>query len=146
MISTTFDLFSSSLSLVNSLKSTSIEFSWISYLQKAFCMSDDQFGFRKGRSTVTPLLLTTHQWHKSLESKHQVACVFFDYTKAFDSVPHQALLNKLYHMQVSSPLIRWFDCYLSQRLHRVILNGQCSAWLPVLSGVNSGTFVVSNLH
>jgi len=64
--------------------------------------------------------------------------VFFDYTKAFDSVLHQALLNKLYHMQVPSPLIRCFEGYLSQRLQRVILNGQCSTWLPVHSGVPQG--------
>ena len=74
------------------------------FLSSEGLLSDDQFGFRKGRSTAVPLLLATHDWHKSLESKHQVACIFFDFNKAFDSVPHQALL-KLYCMQVPSLLI-----------------------------------------
>ena len=93
------------------------------FLSSKSLLSDDQYGFHKGRSTVVPLLLATHDWHKSLESKHQVACVFFDFNKAFDSVPHQALLNKLYHMQVPSLLIWWVEDYLSQHFQRVTLNG-----------------------
>ena len=73
-----------------------------------------------------------------------------DGTNTNDSESHQALLNKLHRMQVPSPLILWFEGYLSQRLQRVTQNGQCSTWLPVLSGgatgFNFGTLVVSNLH
>ena len=75
------------------------------FLSSEGLLSDDQYGFCKSRSTVVPLLLATHDLHKSLESKHQVACIFFDFNKAFDSVPHQALLNNLYCMQVPSLLI-----------------------------------------
>lgn len=93
------------------------------FLSSKSLLSDDQYGFHKGRSTVVPLLLATHDWHKSLESKHQVTCVSFDFNEAFDSVPHQALLNKLYHMQVPSLLIWWVEDYLSQHFQRVTLNG-----------------------
>ena len=95
--------FPNSPSLAKFLKSIiSIEFSW------------------KGRSTVVPLTLATHHWHKSLESKHQVACIFVDYNKGFDSIPLLALLQ-------------WIEDYLSQSFKRVTLNGQCSTWLPVYS-------------
>jgi len=60
-----------------------------------------------------PLLLATHQWHAALESHKQVACVFFDHRKAFDSVPHQALLNKLHNLQVPGTLQLWVINYLS---------------------------------
>ena len=64
----------------------------LEYLSSNNRLSNDQFGFRANRSTVIPLLLVVHQWHKMLESGRRAACVFFDLRKAFDSVPHDALL------------------------------------------------------
>ena len=87
----------------------------LEYLSSNQLLSDAQFGFRSGRSTVMPLLLATHQWHTTLESHKQVACVFFDLRKAFDSVPHQALLNKLHNLQVPGTLLLWLFNYLSNR-------------------------------
>ena len=51
-------------------------------------LSENQYGFRSGRSTVIPLLLATHHWHTILEKRSQVGCVFFDLSKAFDTIPH----------------------------------------------------------
>ena len=79
----------------------------LEFVNSGNLLSDQQFGFRKGRSTVVPLLLSTHQWHSYLEKKQKVACVFFDIKKAFDSVPQQALLNKLYHLCIPKPLFVW---------------------------------------
>ena len=87
----------------------------LEHLSSNQLLSDAQFGFRSGRSTVMPLLLATHQWHTTLESHKQVACVFFDLRKAFDSVPHQALLNQLHNLQVPSTLLLWLVNYLSNR-------------------------------
>ena len=92
----------------------------LEYLSSNQLLSDAQFGFRSGRSTVMPLLLATHQWHTTLESHKQVACVFFDLRKAFDSVPHQALLNKLHNLQVPGTLLLWLFNYLSNRHQWVI--------------------------
>ena len=55
----------------------------LDHLSSKGLLSDNQFGFRKGNSTVIPLLLATHQWHKALDKRQDVACVFFDYAKAF---------------------------------------------------------------
>ena len=43
-------------------------------------------------STVTALLSVTHEWLSALERGQEICGVFFDYQKAFDSVPHLPLL------------------------------------------------------
>ena len=113
----------------------------LEYLSSNQLLPEAQSGFHSGRSTVMPLLLATHQWRTALESHKQVACVFFDLRKAFDSIPHQALLNKLHNLQVPGTLLLWLINYLSNRHQRVILNGSSSTWLPVKSGIPQGSIL-----
>ena len=53
----------------------------LQFLTRDNLLSNDQFGFRAGRSTVTPLLLATHRWHSILNNRQNVGCVFFDLKK-----------------------------------------------------------------
>ena len=50
---------------------------------------------QRGKSTSTALLETTHNWLQLLESGRDVGAIFFNFKKAFDSVPHRALMDKL---------------------------------------------------
>ena len=63
------------------------------HLSNSHQLANSQWGFRSGRSTVTALLSVTHDWFSALECGKEVCAVFFDYRKAFDSVPHQPLLK-----------------------------------------------------
>ena len=72
-------------------------------------LSDSQFGFRPGFSTETALLSILHSWHTSLDSNNSVCSVFFDLTKAFDSVPHKPLLDCLSAIDVPSALLIWLN-------------------------------------
>ena len=74
-----------------------------------------QWGFQCGKSTVTALLKTTHNWFEMLEKGNEVGTVFFDFKKAFDSVPHRALLEKLENLQVNHILVKWIHSYLTDR-------------------------------
>ena len=56
-------------------------------------ISDQQWGFRVGQSTVSALLSTTSDWFSLLDAGQSVGTVLFDYQKAFDSVPHYPLLE-----------------------------------------------------
>ena len=65
--------------------------------------------------------------------------MFFDLSKAFDTVPHQQLLFKLSELQVDPFLIRWVSNYLTDRTQSVVLGGAQSNPLPVVSGVPQGS-------
>ena len=58
-------------------------------------LSDSQWGYRSGRSTVCALLSVTNDWFAELECGSEICAVFFDYNKAFDSVPPPASLGKV---------------------------------------------------
>ena len=74
-----------------------------------------QWGFRSGRSTVSALLDDTHQWFQSLDTGKEVCAIFFDLRKAFDSVPHRLLLQKLETSGISKHILRWLFSYLYDR-------------------------------
>ena len=70
-------------------------------------LSDRQWGFRPGRSTTSALLSTLSDWHAELDQGNDICAIFFDYRKAFDSVPHFPLVKKLMDLNFYP-----FYCYL----------------------------------
>ena len=60
----------------------------------------------------------------------------FDFSKAFDSVPHKRLIVKLQSFGIRHNTLAWT---LMDREHRVIIIASQSSWLPVISGVPQGT-------
>ena len=65
--------------------------------------------------------------------------IFFDVSKAFDTVPHSLLLAKLCELSLNPYLLRWIRSYPSNRSQYVCVNGVTSSILPVLSGVPQGS-------
>ena len=59
-------------------------------------LSMDQHGFRARRSCTTQLLEALEDWTKILENGDPIDVVYRDFRKAFDSVPHERLLTKLW--------------------------------------------------
>jgi len=60
-------------------------------------------------------------------------------SKAFDSVPHALLLQKLSVINLNPHIIKWIQSYLSCREQYVVFNGTQSLTLPVMSGVPQGS-------
>ena len=74
-------------------------------------------------------------WTKSLDDSNNVDIVYLDFCKAFDCVPHQLVLSKLEAYGISGNVLNWIMDFLSNRWQRVNVNGSCSDWCNVLSGV-----------
>ena len=94
-----------------------------------------QSGFRPGDSTINQLIFLVHKIYGALEGGKEASVVFLDISKVFDKVWHAGLLRKLEALGVQSPLLLWFESYLCNRKQRVVIEGQCSDWRIIKSGV-----------
>ena len=65
--------------------------------------------------------------------------MLLDFSKAFDSVPHQRLLLKLGYYGIRGNMLMWTKAFLSNRSQSVLINGTQSSSKPVLSGVPQGS-------
>ena len=63
----------------------------------------------------------------------------FDLKKAFDSVPHHPLLDKLAHYGLDAHTLSWITSYLTNQKQHVVVGGETSWDTPVLSGVPQGS-------
>ena len=65
--------------------------------------------------------------------------IFFDLRKAFDSVSHSLLLQRLEEVGTNQYLVQWIYSNLSGRSQSVVVSGEESSVLPVISGVPQGS-------
>lgn len=99
-----------------------------------------QTGFREGHSTQTALLKFTDDVRRGIDRGLLTIAVFFDFSKAFDTICHLTLLNKLAAVGLSALALDWMASYLGGRSQAVRLpDGRISEWAPVTSGVPQGS-------
>ena len=82
-------------------------------------ISSDQYGFLPKISAPQQLLIMLAQIHKAFDNNAVVDCIYLDFKKAFDRVPHGELLVKLRKIGISGTLWKWFKSYLASRVHCV---------------------------
>ena len=111
----------------------------INHLQTFNPLAESQWGFLHGKSTVTGLLTTTYNWLSILEGGGEIGAVFFDLKKAFDSIPHEALLEKIRKTGLCDAILAWITDYLTCREQKVVVSGEESQNTNVLSGVPQGS-------
>ena len=111
----------------------------IEHLDNYNIISPHQHGFRKNRSCLTQLLEYFEDITGWLDEEEPVDSIYLDCRKAFDTVPHNRLIEKLKSVGIGGPLLDWIRDYLLGRRQRVTLDKTCSPWTQVLSGVPQGS-------
>ena len=109
------------------------------HLEDIGILTNLNHGFRSWYSCETQLLVTTNDLLKSQDKGIQVDVAVLDFSKAFDTVPHEKLLYKLKKYGIEGPLHAWLSNFLTKRYMRVVLEGTFSNEVPVISGVPQGT-------
>ena len=110
-----------------------------SYLRENNILYSFQSGFRGSFSTDTCLTHLTDYIHNQTSCGNFTGMVLIDLQKAFDTVDHVILLNKLEKMGVSS--VEWFKSYLSGRKQIVNVNQVDSTPLGINCGVPQGSIL-----
>ena len=109
------------------------------FLRKNDLITKKQFGFIGGRSTILQLLNVLDTWTEILDRGGYVDVIYCDFQKAFDTVPHNRLLEVLVYYGIKDPVLSWIRDFLSHRCQQVAVNGKLSSLFEVTSGVPQGS-------
>ena len=98
-----------------------------------------QFGFRKSHSTNHAIIPLVEKVNNAMDSGKISIGVFLDLRKAFDTVDHCILLDKLYKYGIRGTTWNWYKSYLENRKQYVCYSNTLSATMPITHGVPQGT-------
>ena len=106
------------------------------------CLDPRQHGFVNNKSCTTQMVPFTHNLAFNLNNKEKTDIIYFDFAKAFDSVSHDLILDKLkYRYKVDGLMLRFIRSYLQDRQQQVVVGGVTSETLLVKSGVPQGSIL-----
>ena len=111
----------------------------MNFLNKFDILYNKQFGFRPRHSTTHALLLITDKIQKAIDDRKFACGIFLDLCKAFDTVNHDILINKLDHYGVRGIAKEWFCSYLKNRKQYVSIGNTLSECKEICCGVPQGS-------
>ena len=111
------------------------------FLEKYKLLYERQFGFRKKHSTNHAILSILEDIKNNLDINNFVCGVFIDLEKAFDTVNHDILINKLDYYGICGISNFWLKSYLSNRSQRVKYKDCTSENQKITCGVPQGSIL-----
>ena len=109
------------------------------HLERHEILTPLNHGFRSKFSCETQLLLTLQDLLGARDTKIQIDLAILDFSKAFDTVPHERLLGKMKFYGINGPILQWTAAFLENREQCVMVDGAKSKPTRVESGVPQGT-------
>ena len=112
-----------------------------SFISMHDILSHNQYGFRPGHSTELALIDVIDKLCTKLDNKKISVGIFLDLSKAFDTIDHYILLNKLSHYGIRGTALSWMQTYLTNRHQYTSMNGTNSDLLTLKCGVPQGSIL-----
>ena len=111
------------------------------YLNIHNLLSDKQYGFRKGLSTTFAIFDVLKELYNNLNESEYSGCVFIDFSKAFDTIDHYILFQKLKLYGLDPNSLNFFESYMQNRSQRTIINTHASTVSPITYGTVQGSIL-----
>ena len=103
--------------------------------------NDYLYGFRKSRSAQHAVIILVDKITNSQDMGDIIIAILIDLKKAFDTVHHKILLQKLYAYSIRGNMLKWFESYISNRTHYVEFDGDKSDTNRIKCGVQHGSIL-----
>lgn len=111
----------------------------VNFLEQNKFFSKNQFGFQKKMNTENALLDFFGKVYEGVNDGDFCAGLFVDVMKAFDTVDHSILLEKMFKAGVRGIAHKWFSSYLSGRKQRVKVGEHLSDEVEIIHGIPQGS-------
>ena len=111
----------------------------IEFIERHNILSKNQFGFQKNKSTELAVSSIVSRISKANENKKSSYCIFLDFAKAFDTVNHNILLEKLKYYGFRNQEFSWLESYLTNRTQFTKVGEEMSEIGYVKHGVPQGS-------
>ena len=97
--------------------------------------------YRPNCSTICALVALDHRVAQYLETFSFVRCLTNDYSKAFHTIQHPILFQKLINLDILPNIASWIFTFLTDRTQSVCLQVTMSDWKPVIQGPGIGPYL-----
>ena len=109
------------------------------YLDKNKILYAHQYGFRNKRSTTLAIIELVEKINRAIDNGEFTVGIFLDLSKAFDTVNHKILIDKLQHYGIRGICLKWFENYLQNRKQIVKYGDTKSKEMVMKCGVPQGS-------
>lgn len=114
---------------------------FLDFLRAQQILNDSQFGFRSGRSTVDAVRSLMNFVWEAMQGGEETRAVMCDLSKAFDTIHHDRLLERMENYGIRGMPLQLFRSYLHNRQQAAYCDGDLSSFQPVRGGIAQGSLM-----